>query len=339
MDPILRDEVFVSKVGEVPPLAAVGLNAFLLEVHRWCVRWLERNQAETGNACAFVLSDRLDLDPVYEEHASEFIACGRLDVAPPSGMPGPIVLTSSNLRLALSHHCREPHVSGIARELKELGLGVRPTVIFVPPQRTLTFYANGVDNKASMEANAGTLRSLDPTDVKSLLHYFHENWTRYPDGYGPCWDNPGERIVERNAERNVRNSLFVFLSMVVYRSQYVAREHQLPNGRADILIYGIVLGDEMSHRVLELKVLRSRSIGWQPGKGKVRTYSDAGNKRYVERGLRQAQRYKSATNAAEAFLCCFDARLTNSEIDVHDYAKALDVCYCRYFMESSASEN
>jgi hypothetical protein len=32
-----------------------------------------------------------------------------------------------------------------------------------------------------------------------------------------------------------------------------------------------------------MKVLRSRSIGWKASKGKTRSYSEAGNKKYVER--------------------------------------------------------
>lgn len=341
IDASLRDEVFTSTIGRVPASAAADLRTYFLEVHRYCVRWInvfgEHGQQPAG-ASAFVLSERLDLDPVYEEHAGEFSAVGRLDADPPPVMPGPIVLTSRNLRLAFARECDDTHVIGIVQELRSLGLADRPTAIFLPSERALSFYPYGVDDKPSLETDTAALAGLDPSDILSLVNYFHEHWTRFPDGFGACWDNASLRIVERNAERNIRNALFVFLSMVVYRTQYVAREHQLSNGRVDIFIYGVVLADEGAHHVLELKVLRSRSSGWRANAGRTRSYGEPGIKRYVERGLRQAQRYKAATNAAEAFLLCFDARLEGSEIDVHTYASTLGVEYRRYFMESSVSE-
>lgn len=336
MDPALRDKVFVSTVGEVPPISAADLNSFLVQVHHCCARMLDSEPQLTPDSCAFVLSERLELDPVFEQYSGDFTPSGRLDNAQKPSIPGPIVLTTQNLRLVFSKTCADTTVAGVVAELRRLGLADRPTSIFVPAQRTLTFYPRGVNAKATFAADAGALRNLDPHDLLALLDHFHEKYTRYPDGLGACWDNATERVVERHAERNIRNDLFVFLSMVVYRTDYIAREHQLPNGRVDIFVYGIVFGDNNAHRVLELKVLRSKSIGWKPGK--QRSYSEAVNKKYAEKGVRQAQRYKQATGAHEAFLCCFDARLDNTEIDVRVYAQSLNVVYRRYFMESSVKE-
>lgn len=340
LDPALGGEVFVSHLGELPPSAAGDLRTYFLEVHRCCVRSLATLAGTPApGATAFVLSDRIDLDPVYEGHTSEFTQTARLDLSTEAPALGPILLTSLNLRLVYRKDPPVRTVAGIVAELRALGLGARPTAVFVPSERMLTFYHCGVDDQPSMRANTDALAHLDPTDILALADYFHENWTRFPDGLGACWDNATARVVQRNSERSIRNSMFVFLNMVVYRSPYVVREHQLTNGRVDIFIFGVAIGSVLAHhKVLELKVLRSRAVGWKVG-GKMRDYSDAGNKRYIERGLRQAARYRDASRATGTFLFCFDARLENTDFDVHAYATTLAVSYRRYYMESTASED
>lgn len=336
LDRNLQEKVFVSTVGAIPTLPAAEIDAFLLEVHRCCLRMLANPTNLEKSACAFVLTERLEVDPAYERYSSDFGPSIRLDDVAAPEIPGPIILTTMNLRLAFARPFDDDTVAGIAKELVTMSLGDRPTLIFVPSQRTLTFYKCGVSGNATFKANADSLKALDPSNLVAVLEFFHERYTRYPDGLGTCWDNAKFRVVERHAERNIRNHLFNLLSMVVYGTDYIARELQLPNGRVDIFVYGIVFGEKNGPRVIELKVLRSKSIGWTPGK--PRTYGDAVNKRYAEKGLRQAKRYMDASGALEAYLCCFDARLQDLELDIIEYANVLGVTFRRYFMESSTSE-
>lgn len=340
IDTSLQQEIFVSRIGENPSQAASATGSFFEEVYRFCIRYMATAPVLGDGAIAFALSvDGIDVDPVYEEHSEVFMPNGRLDVDKPATPPlGPVVLTTRNLRMAFSTGSEEVNALGVAKALQELGLGARPTAVFVASQRLLTLYPTGVDQKPMLSARTDAIAELDPTDLSGVLTYFHDNWTRYPTGFGTCWDNAANRVVERNAERNIRNHLFIFLGMVVYRSKYVIREYDRPNGRIDIFIFGIAMNEPNQERVLELKVLRSRSIGWTPSTGKTRSYSDASNKRYIERGLRQAKRYVESTAAAEAFLLCFDARLTDDELPVQPVAEALGIGYRRYFMESTANE-
>lgn len=347
LDAALGQDVFVSLVGELPPSSAGEIRTYFIEIHRCCVRALTAVTQEPQAATAFVHSERIDLDPVYDAHSDTFTQISRLDEESSPTELGPILLTSPNLRLVYARNVKERSAAALAAELKHLGLGARPTALFVPAEKTLTFYWNGVEGGPTLQASTTVLAGLDPSNVVSLADYFHQRWTRYPDGLaGGCWDHAGDRVLQRQAERAIRDHMFVFLAMVVYQSPYVLREHQLPNGRVDIFIYGLAGGaDASSHKVVELKVLRSRSTGWLSPKAKPqkvtkpqRTYSDAGNKRYVESGLRQAARYGHMTSAAESFLFCFDARLTDSAIDVEALAKSLGVTYSRYFMESSTKD-
>ena len=342
LDPQLESqvqrEILVSCIGGNPTQPAAKDTAFLEEVYRYCVRSIQHGSAVSG-ALAFVLSDRgIDLDPVYEQHSNDFVPNGRLDVEVPPVPLGPVVLATRNLRVTFATTSEETDALSVVKRLQALGLGSRPTAIFVPNQRMLTWYGSGVEQQPSLSQKTDFIAGLDATDLDAVLAHFHENWTRYPSGYGTCWDNATTRVVERNAERNIRNHLFLFLAMVVYRTRYIIREYDRPNGRVDIFVFGSAMDEPDQDRVLELKVLRSRSSGWTAGGGTTRSYSDAMNFRYVQRGLRQAKRYIDSTGATAGFLLCFDARLENTEIDVWDYACQLGVTYRRYYMESSVTE-
>jgi hypothetical protein len=334
----VQREILVSRIGINPTQPAAAVNAFFEEVYRYCVRLMVNTPTVSG-ALAFILCEHgIDVDPVYEVYSKEFISTGRLDVEMAPIPLGPIVLTTRNLRVAFATHCEETDALGVGKRLQVLGLGSRPTVIFVPSQRMLTFYGSGVDQKPSLSQRTDFFAGQDLSNIDALLDHFHQHWTRYPSGYGTCWDNATNRIVERNAERNIRNHLFLFLGMIVYKSPYIIREYDRPNGRVDIFVFGIAVDEPDHDQVLELKVLRSRSSGWTAEGGKKRSYSDAANVRYVQRGLRQAKRYIDSTRAIAGFLLCFDARLGNTEIDVRDYACELGVKYRRYYMESSVEE-
>lgn len=341
IDAGLQQEILVARIGDNPSQAASGIASFFEEVYRFCVRSIATGENAPEGAVAFVLSEHgIDVDPVYDEHSDSFEPNGRLDLDKGPKKPiGPVVLATRNLRMAYSTTSPATDALGVARRLQELGLGSRPTAMFVASQRLLTFYQTGVDQQPLMSARTDAIAALDPADLDSVLDYFHDNWTRYPTGFGTCWDNATTRVVERNAERNIRNHLFVFLGMVVYRSKYVVREYDRPNGRIDIFIFGIAMNEPDQERVLELKVLRSRSIGWTAAAGKARSYSNGSNQRYVEKGLRQAKRYIDSTAASEAYLLCFDARLEDADIPVQPYADQLGVSYRRYYMESSAKED
>ena len=293
IDAVLQQEILVSRIGENPSQAASATGSFFEEMYRFCVRYMAAATTIGEEAIAFALSENgIDVDPVYEDHSDLFEPSGGLDLnkMPPTTI-GPVVLATRNLRMAYSTTSKEADALGVAKRLRELGLGSRPTAVFVASQRLLTFFPTGVDQKAVLSAKTDAIAALDPADLDGVLSYFHDNWTRYPTGFGTCWDNATTRVVERNAERNIRNHLFVFLGMVVYRSKYVVREYDRPNGRIDIFIFGVAMNEPDQERVLELKVLRSRSIGWAASSGRTRSYSDASNHRYVERGLRQAKRY------------------------------------------------
>lgn len=334
-DPDLQQIVFTSEIGRAPPSAADDLRSFFLAVHRCCAQWMTAHpDAHDVGASAFVLSERLELDPVYDAHMGEFAAQDRLDQEPPATIPGPILLVSRNLRLCHVRACADSTMKGIVDDLNSLGLQTRPTAIFLPTERTLLIYQNGVADRVSISAEPALLKGLDPTNIGALLDHYHETHTRFPDGYGNCWHSAADRVVNKNAEHAIRNSLYMFLALVVFRTDYIVREHQLPNGRVDIFVWGYALNSPKDHRVIELKVLRSRPSTWQKDKLN-RPHSRESMKRYCERGVRQAARYKKLTAAAEAHLVCFDAQLENEDLNIDTYATAQGVIHRRLYMESS----
>jgi hypothetical protein len=335
LDPELQKQVYASEIGRVPPSSAADPRSFFIAIHRCCTQWLQgQTDTEGIGATAFVLSERLDVDPVYDAHATEFVQADRLDQGPPTVIPGPILLVSNNLRLCYARSSADTKVAGLVDELLSLGLGDRPSAIFVPNERALYFYQAGVGSKPSFLSEPEAIRGLNISDLGSIIDKFHEIYTRFPDGAGNCWHSATDRLVNKNAEIAIRNSLFTFLAFVVFRTDYIVREHQLPNGRVDIFIFGVALNSPRDHRVLELKVLRSRPSTWKKGDPN-RPNSRAFMKAYSERGVRQASRYRDATCATEAHLICFDAQLEDIDLDVEAYAAARNVIHRRLFMESS----
>jgi len=250
LNPGVQREILVSRIGINPTQPAVEIHAFVEEIYRYLVRFMKQNLAVSG-ALAFVLSEHgIDLDPVYEQYSKDFISTGRLDVETAPVPSGPVVLTTRNLRVAFATTCEQTDALGVGKRLHAPGLGSRPTVIFVPSQRMLTFYGSGVDQKPSLSQSTDLFAGQDLSDLDALLDHFHERWTRYPSGYGTCWDNATNRVVERNAERNIRNHLFLFLGMIVYKSPYIIREYDRPNGRVDIFVFGIAVGEPGQDQVL-----------------------------------------------------------------------------------------
>ncbi len=335
INPELQSDVFATTVGVLTPRDVGIVETFFTEVVKFCNRWLATH-GQTSTPLVFLLSNRPDLDPLLEK----FVAVGSWT---PHGDPprlGPLVLSSANMRVVYEKVVSGQTLPELLQHIAALGLDARPAAVFIPAVRGLTFYRQGLGTRG-IETGALNLTLEQRENVVQLLAAFHDEYTRYPDGVGNCWISAGDRLVQSNAERSIQQSLYIYLSRVIYQTSYITREHQLPNGRADIWIYGTVLGEDPgAHCLIELKVLRSRSSTWAIRRRPNGTpYPDrpaAFNRDYVQRGARQAASYKAAGGAARAILCCFDARVSNDEIEtLPAYATDLNVEYFRYYMESA----
>jgi hypothetical protein len=329
IDKDLLKQVFVTTIGEVRPEDVPEYEVFFIEVVHYCYRWIEKHGMPPSTPIVFIYSERIDLDPSLDSF--EPIA-GWSKQQPLEELPGALVLTSSNLRVAYSRSAGAASLPDLVAEITDLGLEARVAAVFVPSAKCLAFHAQGVANRGH-QSGAPSLSQAQRQDPAVLLDLFHDEYTKYPDGLGNCWISATNRVLFRNAEMAIRNSLYVYLARVHYRTEYIVREMQLPNGRSDIWIFGKVLGKDDAHCVIELKVLRSRSSTWAPGAHKP-DRSEEFNKRYVERGARQVAGYKQQGHATRAFLCCYDGRVTDTEVDgIPAYAQARGVEYRRYFME------
>lgn len=116
-----------------------------------------------------------------------------------------------------------------------------------------------------------------------------------------------ERIVYRQAEQMVQNHLFLYLKTRLSRSHLIAREEQLPVGRADIAILDYATRKWVC--VVELKVFRDKGLPRKlSGKIKPPVYTEDKMRFYAWCAVGQTARYKSSMECNLAFLCCFDAR-------------------------------
>ena len=270
-----------------------------------------------------------------EENFDSWEQCERLteDTCPiPKGR---LVLCSRNLKLSVCQGADLVHLPEAIIYIRSLGLGDRPAVVLVPQEGLMVVHPDGVDGHASESkalAKIPELADIDTGNLESCLEKFHVLETLYPSGLGCVWINAKDRLVERNAERSIRDNLFKFLRWQVFQDRRVIREHQQPNGRIDIFIYGDP-DDWGDDKLIELKILRSRPSTWI--KGKSKDHPDSQSIKYVQRGIAQTARYRDVTGVRHAYLCCFDARLENNDLGLFDKADDAGIILRCYYMESS----
>lgn len=315
------------------PYGATDPRLFFDEVGLFFSALMSCGGAPAAGTFAFVGSEQ----PHLEADFDEWKLIGSLRKDAPKLPDGPLILCTSNLKLALCRHDGQMTVPQLEAKIREYSLSDRPIAFVIPSEAVIIAHPFGLDGGEERNALAQIpeLQDIDPNDIGACIEKFHELHTLYPSGVGAVWINAGKRLVERNAERSIRDNLYKFFRWQILRSRFVTREVQLTNGRIDIYISANSSDDAADDKLIELKVLRTRASTWTEGK---KQHSDESVKKYVIRGIHQARRYKDETKVGSAYLCCFDARVSNNGLEVDRAANEQTIIYRRYFMESSAKE-
>lgn len=303
----------------------------LHDAGKLCLAWLEAATAPMSGAYAFVLSEHPALDDAIDD--SKFPNLRNLQKASVHDIIDTrIFVCSANLKVSFSPEFGSRNTSQIISWLGANGIGDRPTLVFQPTEGMILWYPDGVATGTAINY-VTDLQKEDVFDLEKYADHFHEHWTKWPTGFGgKIWHDHKERIVIKRAEDCVRDDLFVYLSLVVYRTGNIVRENLMTNGRSDLWIYSRYSGDTAGSAVVELKVLRSKSFSIDK---KARTYSDKVIEEYVKKGIRQASEYKASGKAEKAFCWCFDARAANNNLPVHPNAISAGVSLKLFWMESN----
>jgi len=314
-------------------------DGFLEAMFDWVIRWRSRNAglSFTGyEPFAFVhhAADLSTPDPAEWGEVLLFRECLSADIG------GRLFLTTSPMLSVLSSATQCVGLKGIALALEKFDFKAMPTLIVDPAHNEVHYCPKGIEgSRGTLTLNGRKLTPVTVDNIDTALEDFHRDHTKYPDGYtSHCFDDRSHRVLRREAEEIIRNALFLQLRQVTFQTQLVTREDFLPVGRPDISIW------DMSDRaraecVFELKVLRSRGTT-RSLRGKPKSYDEAKMYRHSRMGLSQARKYKQATNAALAYLVCFDGRDNNSpQSEIEELCQEQGVISRRYYMETSTRDD
>ncbi|MBU1360127.1 MAG: hypothetical protein KKC79_02875 [Gammaproteobacteria bacterium] len=314
--------------------------AFLLRVSKWMHRWSQQCLAEKGAAgikgiapFAVVMPPLAGVDPSAGWADTPFF-----DEEPPTDLGGCIAVTSTSFAhvQTLSTGCTR--LNDLGERLTDLGLRDQPMAVVIPSKGLVQLCPGGVfSERISINLDAAPLTDVDETTMDRELASFHDSHTRYPNGFSHAWHDRKQRVLRRDAEDIVRDSLFIYLHYKAFRSKIVVREHQTSVGRSDISLLDNSSNQPITACVMELKVLRSR--GMTKSKNE-KPYKPEAMRRHCLMGVKQAIKYKSVENAPLAYLCLYDGRDADDEVlDAKTAADAGVILYRRYFMETSTRDD
>lgn len=314
-------------------------DGFLEAMFIWVNKWWSRNVGQSYEGFepyAFVhfATELVTPNPGEWEETLLFRESYSADIG------GRFFLTTSPMLSVLRSTGQYEGLQGLALAFEKYAFKTLPTLIVDPAHNEMHYCPNGiVGYRITFALNGKKLTPVTIENIDTALEIFHREHTQYPNGYTHyCFDDRSKRVLRREAEAIIRDALFLQLRRDTFQTQAIAREEYLPVGRPDISIRE---ASDLSRAVcvFELKVLRSRGTT-RSLRGKPKPYDEAKMYRHARMGLFQACKYKQATNAALAYLVCFDGRDINSpQSEIEELCQKQGVISRRYYMETSARDD
>jgi hypothetical protein len=205
----------------------------------------------------------------------------------------------------------------------------RHVTAFEPMNANLVVLSPGyASSRAITVEKSGSAAPWSLGDLEAEMALFHSTFTRTPTCYLRPWKSARNGQTGDQLEVRISTLLAWELSRRWTRDS-VMTEFTTPSGRIDVFVHHSVLAPGFGPCVIEVKVLRSHS--------NRRKYPDEQPIWWAMKGVVQADLYRQETEAATAYLLCFDAREANESIpEVEKLALMLDVKCSRYFMYRSA---
>jgi len=223
-----------------------------------------------------------------------------------------------------------------------LELGDAPAVLFDPRSNPpeARFYANGLANPEEYVSLDLGLTPVSLDRVFAAIDRVHETCLVTPEAQvtsGNLWAENTKWWASDEAEDRVQLQLKAGLA-TAFPTCTIRHEQTGATGRLDLEIEEadvVNVGQVTRHAVLELKVLRSYgSTG--------RTVSAQYTLDWVEKGVKQADAYRTEKNALAAALCCFDMRKDDSGEGcfghVQELASRLDVRLRVWFLFATSEQ-
>ena len=224
-------------------------------------------------------------------------------------------------------------------EVERLGYGNVPAVVFNPQVATpsMRFYADGLSAEDRFEAVDILDREVSLEDIRRVIDVMHERNLCTPDAQvagASMWADATKHCAASNAEALAQLQVKTALWSGLVNCE-IRHEQTMRAGRVDVEVtQRLADGTTVIPAEIEIKVLRERNR-----RGKK--WSESFNRKWIERGVRQAAAYRDDRGAKAGLLCCFDMRDGDrgeaAAFDpVSDYAGGLGVTLHRNFLHNDA---
>ncbi len=310
--------------------------AFCISVMGWTIKWARKHGATAlADVAPFAI-----IDADAGNHSSQgWTLMPFFREAMPIALGGKLLATSTPMYEVLEADTGLTDLIELGQRIMSSNLATRPMLVVEPSSGRMFVCPAGVNSdRLTLHIEFNVVTQLDPHLVDRALDDFHRDYTAYPDGYAHVWHHRPSRTLLRDAEAIVRDHLFLYFKSATFHSGFVLREEALSVGRADISIHDSGPG-KVALCVFELKALRSRGMPKVAGKGPTE-YNSRAMDLHVRRGVRQVNKYRSATKSGLAYVCMYDGRDASIPLDLAEaLANSLGVNMRLFFMETKTQDD
>jgi len=249
--------------------------------------------------------------------------------------PGSIYLCDEGMRRALLPRDPAATVEQWAADLRSVGGGHLPTVVYSPADGLLVWYSKGLDgpDRLEQEVEIGVGRPVTEAELMAQLDRLHVKRWVSPSLAG-VWDNSDKWVPVQNAERAFQDQVSLWCDAVFERHN-VTTEVGGPGGRCDVFLYPHV-ASAVGSGVIEMKVLRA--FHFPESGGSPTAVPARENVAAIRKGIRQAFVYGRRSGCDVSLLCMCDMRKVDDDAIVAPFLFAADkfkVAMCRYFVFAS----
>lgn len=185
----------------------------------------------------------------------------------------------------------------------------------------------------------GEFAKLVLSDFSEALTWVDENSVCPAGNVGYLWQDPGQHIPQKDAERRVQNLLRNGLASVLGKS-YVIEEASNAAGRADLVI--LPPSGQFPTNYIELKVVRSYHSVNNPKVDKPTKVYKSQNGRWILSAIRQAAAYRGKNSNAHAQARIYDMREDRSQAIPHPDAvtaaakRNVTIGFCSLFADTAS---
>lgn len=310
---------------------------FEYEAYRYAASWLSAHTNEAADAKPFaIIFSRSITDD--EQHLMDrgilgYIKYQAFKSQKMIDVTGCILIATMNLEHVLAVSVQDvTNTQTLLDFITHLGISDRYVAAFEPPHANMILLKPGLAlSQARKVENSGSGKPWNLDQLEDKIFKFHTLQTQTPSGVLVPWANAQNGITGDQLEVRISKGLAYDLDRDCSRPGSVLFEVGSSSGRIDVLVTAHALELGCGPCIIEIKVLRSNS--------KRKKLAPAFVLWWANKGVIQANLYRSGICAPSAYMCAFDARNVDEGMpETETLAGKMNVQFRKYFMYRSTGD-